>query len=319
MLLLFAGHETTTNLIGNGALALLQHPAEARGWRENPALVSSAVEELLRFDGPTPAMVRVAREELRIGDKDIGRGDRLFLMINAANRDPAQFSGAGPARPRARRTTATSRSATASTSAWARRWRGSRGSSRCRRCWRASRASVHGAARRSGSTRSYSEECARCPSRWGEARGHRRAPMPRVSANGIRLHYEETGAGAPLVFVHEFAGDAQSWHLQVRFFARRYRTIVFNARGYPPSDVPTDGGAYSQDHAVEDIRGLLDALGIDGRTSAGCRWAATRRFTSGCATRSGRCRWSSRGAGTGAWRRTAPSSSGTSRPRPSAS
>ena len=87
--------------------------------------------------------------------------------------------------------------------------------------------------------------------------------MPRVSANGIRLHYEETGAGVPLVFVHEFAGDAQSWHLQVRFFARRYRTIAFNARGYPPSDVPPEGGAYSQDHAVEDVRGLLDALGID--------------------------------------------------------
>ena len=92
VLLLFAGHETTTNLVGNGALALLRHPAEARAWRENPALGSSAVEELLRYDGPTPAMVRVAREDLRIGDEDIGRGDRLFLMINAANRDPAQFS-----------------------------------------------------------------------------------------------------------------------------------------------------------------------------------------------------------------------------------
>ena len=91
VLLLFAGHETTMNLVGNGALALLRHPDEARAWRENPALGSSAVEELLRYDGPTPAMVRVAREDLRIGDKDIGRGDRLFLMINAANRDPAQF------------------------------------------------------------------------------------------------------------------------------------------------------------------------------------------------------------------------------------
>jgi len=87
--------------------------------------------------------------------------------------------------------------------------------------------------------------------------------MPRVPVNGIRLHYEEAGRGAPLVFVHEFAGEAQSWHLQVRFFARRYRAIVFNARGYPPSDVPTADAAYSQDHAVEDIRGLLDALGID--------------------------------------------------------
>jgi pimeloyl-ACP methyl ester carboxylesterase len=86
--------------------------------------------------------------------------------------------------------------------------------------------------------------------------------MPRVPVNGIRLHYEEVGQGAPLVFVHEFAGEAQSWHLQVRFFARRYRTIAFNARGYPPSDVPTDGAAYSQGQAAEDIRGLLDALGI---------------------------------------------------------
>jgi pimeloyl-ACP methyl ester carboxylesterase len=87
--------------------------------------------------------------------------------------------------------------------------------------------------------------------------------MPRVPVNGIRLHYEEAGQGAPLVFVHEFAGEAQSWHLQMRFFARRYRTIAFNARGYPPSDVPPAESAYSQDQAAEDIRGLLDALGID--------------------------------------------------------
>jgi pimeloyl-ACP methyl ester carboxylesterase len=87
--------------------------------------------------------------------------------------------------------------------------------------------------------------------------------MPRVLVNGIRLHYEEVGQGTPLVFVHEFAGEAQSWHLQTRFFARRYRTIAFNARGYPPSDVPTTGEAYSQEQAAEDIRGLLDALGID--------------------------------------------------------
>lgn len=86
--------------------------------------------------------------------------------------------------------------------------------------------------------------------------------MPRVLVNGVRLHYEEVGRGTPLVFVHEFAGDGRSWHLQVRFFARRYRTITFNARGYPPSDVPSAATAYSQDHAVEDIRGLLDALGI---------------------------------------------------------
>jgi hypothetical protein len=92
VLLLFAGHETTTNLIGNGALALLRHPAEARAWREDPALTAPAVEELLRYDGPTPAMVRVAREDLQADDRTIRRGDRLFLMISAANRDPRQFA-----------------------------------------------------------------------------------------------------------------------------------------------------------------------------------------------------------------------------------
>jgi pimeloyl-ACP methyl ester carboxylesterase len=65
------------------------------------------------------------------------------------------------------------------------------------------------------------------------------------------------------VFVHEFAGEAASWTPQVRFFARRYRTIAYNARGYPPSDVPEDPAAYSQMHAVHDIRGVLDHLEID--------------------------------------------------------
>jgi pimeloyl-ACP methyl ester carboxylesterase len=86
--------------------------------------------------------------------------------------------------------------------------------------------------------------------------------MPMAKVDGINLYYEETGAGTPLVFVHEFAGDARSWHLQARFFARRYRCIPFNARGYPPSDVPEDVAAYSQQRAVDDIKGVLDHLGI---------------------------------------------------------
>ena len=86
--------------------------------------------------------------------------------------------------------------------------------------------------------------------------------MPMAKVDGINLYYEETGAGTPLVFVHEFAGDARSWHLQVRFFARRYRCIPFNARGYPPSDVPGAVEAYSQQRAVDDIKGVLDHLGI---------------------------------------------------------
>ena len=84
----------------------------------------------------------------------------------------------------------------------------------------------------------------------------------RALINGVGLHYEVVGQGAPLLFVHEFAGDGTSWRPQVQAFARRYRTITFNARGYPPSDVPDDPAAYSQDHAVADIRGLLDHLGV---------------------------------------------------------
>src|SRR6058998_3635487 len=86
--------------------------------------------------------------------------------------------------------------------------------------------------------------------------------MPTARVNGLSLFYDDVGDGIPLVFVHEFAGEARSWHLQVRFFARRYRTIAFNARGFPPSDVPEDPKAYSQDQAADDIRGLLDGLKI---------------------------------------------------------
>jgi cytochrome P450 len=92
VLLLFAGHETTTNLIGNGALAVLRQPEAASAWRDDPMLTAPAVEELLRYDGPTAAMVRIAREDVAIDGRTIRRGDRLFLMISAANRDPRQFA-----------------------------------------------------------------------------------------------------------------------------------------------------------------------------------------------------------------------------------
>jgi pimeloyl-ACP methyl ester carboxylesterase len=91
-----------------------------------------------------------------------------------------------------------------------------------------------------------------------------RMPLPeRARINGVALAYEEVGDGVPMIFVHEFAGEAVSWQPQVRFFSRRYRTVTFNARGYPPSDVPEDPAAYSQAQAVEDIRGVLDHLKID--------------------------------------------------------
>jgi pimeloyl-ACP methyl ester carboxylesterase len=80
--------------------------------------------------------------------------------------------------------------------------------------------------------------------------------------DGIRLYYEEAGSGEPIVFVHEFAGDYRSYETQLRFFARRYRVVAFNARGYPPSDVPEDWRRYSQERARDDIRDVLDGLGI---------------------------------------------------------
>jgi len=88
--------------------------------------------------------------------------------------------------------------------------------------------------------------------------------MPKLTTDdGVGLYYEEAGSGTPIVFVHEFAGDARSWTPQVRHFARRYRAIAYNARGYPPSDVPADVEHYSQVRAREDIRCVLDALGIE--------------------------------------------------------
>ena len=87
--------------------------------------------------------------------------------------------------------------------------------------------------------------------------------MPKAPVNGIELYYESTGEGFPLILAHEFAGDFRSWEPQVRYFSRNYRVITYNARGYPPSDVPSDEGAYSQEMAVEDLRGLLEHLGID--------------------------------------------------------
>jgi pimeloyl-ACP methyl ester carboxylesterase len=80
-----------------------------------------------------------------------------------------------------------------------------------------------------------------------------------TSADGVRLHYEETGDGGPVLFIHEFAGDHRSWEPQVRSFSRRNRCITYAARGYPPSDVPHDPGSYSQDLAVEDAIAILDA------------------------------------------------------------
>jgi pimeloyl-ACP methyl ester carboxylesterase len=81
--------------------------------------------------------------------------------------------------------------------------------------------------------------------------------------DGLNLHVEEAGDGKPVLFIHEFGGNHQSWEPQMRFFARRYRCITYAARGYAPSDIPQSVDAYSQKIAVKDAIAVLDALGID--------------------------------------------------------
>ena len=84
-----------------------------------------------------------------------------------------------------------------------------------------------------------------------------------LTDDGVQLYYEESGAGRPLIFVHEYAGDHRSFEPQMRFFSRYYRCVAFNARGYPPSDVPENPESYSQARARDDIRSVLDHLKLD--------------------------------------------------------
>jgi len=84
-----------------------------------------------------------------------------------------------------------------------------------------------------------------------------------TTPDGVRLHAEVSGDGPPLLFIHEFAGDHRSWQPQVEHFSARYRCIVYAARGFPPSEVPSDLAAYSQDHAVGDAVAVLDGLGVE--------------------------------------------------------
>ena len=83
------------------------------------------------------------------------------------------------------------------------------------------------------------------------------------AADGVALHFEESGKGTPVLFVHEYGGSCRSFDAQVAAFRTRYRCVVFNARGYPPSGVPASVDAYSQDHAVADIGAVMDGLGIE--------------------------------------------------------
>ena len=83
-----------------------------------------------------------------------------------------------------------------------------------------------------------------------------------MTSDGVELHTESAGRGDPILFIHEYAGDHRSWEPQVRRFARTHRCITYAARGYLPSQVPADAGAYSQQHAVDDAIAVLDGLGV---------------------------------------------------------
>jgi len=94
--------------------------------------------------------------------------------------------------------------------------------------------------------------------------------MPYVQSDGARLYYETAGTGMPIVFVHEFSGDLWSWEKQMQHFSRRYRCIAFNARGYPPSDVPASPSRYSHKRAVDDVAVLMRHLKIRNAHIVGC-------------------------------------------------
>jgi cytochrome P450 len=91
VLLLNAGHETTTNLIGNGTLALLRHPDQLKRLRDEPSLLSSAIEELLRYDSPVQFTSRILKADMELGGKLMRAGQVVLLLLGAANRDPEQF------------------------------------------------------------------------------------------------------------------------------------------------------------------------------------------------------------------------------------
>ena len=94
--------------------------------------------------------------------------------------------------------------------------------------------------------------------------------MPYIQSDGARLYYEEAGSGTPIVFLHEFSGDLWSWEKQIQHFSRRYECVAFNARGYPPSDVPTSPENYSHGQAVDDVAAVMRHLKLDKSHVVGC-------------------------------------------------
>lgn len=86
--------------------------------------------------------------------------------------------------------------------------------------------------------------------------------MPMLQSQGARLHVEDTGSGYPIIFVHEFGSDLREWEPQIRYFAREYRCITYNARGYPPSDVPESPDLYGWEFSADDVIAVMDGLSL---------------------------------------------------------
>jgi pimeloyl-ACP methyl ester carboxylesterase len=101
--------------------------------------------------------------------------------------------------------------------------------------------------------------------------------------DGLQLYYEVTGDGFPIIFNHEFGGDYRSWEMQVRFFARRYKVITYNNRGFPPSDVPSDPSAYTEEKRVADLCQLLRFLAIERAHVVGFSYGANLTLNFGIA------------------------------------
>jgi pimeloyl-ACP methyl ester carboxylesterase len=102
----------------------------------------------------------------------------------------------------------------------------------------------------------------RLPRPTSHNKSNRESDMPYATTDdGVRLYFEETGSGIPIILVHEFAGDLRSYEPQMRHFGKRYRVIAYNARGFPPSDVPEQVSSYSQERAADDVLAVLDHVG----------------------------------------------------------
>ena len=87
--------------------------------------------------------------------------------------------------------------------------------------------------------------------------------MPMIQGDGVELYAEEAGDGHPIVWLHEFAADYRTWEGQIRRLSRSHRCIAYNARGYPPSDVPDGDADYTFERERDDLRAVLDSLGIE--------------------------------------------------------